>query len=279
VADIGGDIVHRTIEPIWTKRHTIARRVLKRIGRIIGYAMTKGWCPKRPNPAAWKDNLANLLPNMNKVIKIRPMPALHYKDAPAFVRTLRQDYAGWVAAKALDFLILTAVRSNEVLGARWREIDWESRVWTVPEDRTKMRREHQVPLSGAAWAIMVGLKGDREVDPKSFIFTGEQGDYLSGYDNGMRLLAQKIRPGKVDAATGKVQQIVTPHGFRSTFRDWAGDVVEDTSEEVAEHALSHAVGSPTARRYRRMTALEKRRVLMEQWADYCAGVRPLRAAA
>jgi len=94
VADIDVDIVHRTIEPIWTRRHTIARRVLKRIGKIIGYAMTKGWCPKRPNPAAWEDNMANLLPNMSNAIKVKPMPALHYKDAPAFVHALRQDYAG-----------------------------------------------------------------------------------------------------------------------------------------------------------------------------------------
>jgi integrase len=281
VGSIDVDLVQKVIEPIWEKRHTIARRVLKRIGKILGFAMTKKWSPKGPNPAAWKDNMENLLPDMSNRIRVKPMPALDYKEAPAFVQALRQDYTDWVAAKALEYLILTAVRSNELLGARWQEIDWNDRVWTVPAERTKTRKkDHVVPLSSAAWAILMALKGDRTVDElKGFIFTSGRSDYLTIYDNGMRKVAQRIRPGTLDPITGKVRQIVTPHGFRSTFRDWAGDVDEESTDELAEHALSHAVGNTTKRAYRRGTALEKRRKLMERWADYCAGITPLRAAA
>jgi integrase len=202
------------------------------------------------------------------------MPALPYADAPAFVRDLRRYFQDHLGAKALEFLILTACRTGEVRLAKWNEIDEQARVWTIPEDRTKMRKEHQVPLSGAAWAVLLALKGDRDLEAirGKYIFTAETTDALPLYEDGMLELAQRIRPGTKDG------QVVTPHGFRSTFRDWAGDV-SDASEEVAEHALSHAVGGCTRRAYRRMTALEKRRVLMEQWAAFCAGASPLRAAA
>jgi integrase len=164
-----------------------------------------------------------------------------------------------MAARSLEFLILTAGRTGEVLGARWREIDLDAKVWTVPPERMKMRVEHRVPLTDPAITILDAMKvfGCK---PDDYVFPGERAD-----DNGEAkplsnmVMAMLLRRMKLDQ--------YTPHGFRSTFRDWAGEVT-DFPREVAEAALAQAVGDEVERAYRRGDALAKRRKLMEAWAEY-----------
>jgi integrase len=199
--------VHKTLQPHRANRHCTIRRVRSRIAKVIGFAMTKGWCPKRPNPAAWEDNLVNLLPNLSNVIEVRLMPALHYTEIGTFVAQLRRYHSEYIAVKALEFLILTAVRTNEVRGARWREIDWEARKWTVPKDRTKMRRDHEVPLSEAARAILTAIKGNRTVEelrPEGFIFACEAGDHLPFHEDGMLELCKRLR--RTSRCTGSARR-------------------------------------------------------------------------
>jgi len=175
-----------------------------------------------------------------------------YVDVPAFLEQLRTRPA--TAARALEFTILTAARSGEVLGATWGEIDLKSKVWTVPAPRMKDGKEHRVPLSGPAVEILRGMAA-RQGDNAAFVFPGQRrGKPLSAMSMVMLLRRMKI----TDA---------TVHGFRSAFRDWAGEC-STFPREVAEAALAHQVGDEVERAYRRGDALEKRRKLMEAWARY-----------
>jgi len=174
-----------------------------------------------------------------------------FDDVPAFIGKLREREA--TAALALEFAILTAARSGEVLGARWAEIDLDATVWTVPAVRMKAGREHRVPLSGRALAILETLAAARTSD---FVFPGQNaGKSLSG--KALEMVLHRI---KVESAT--------VHGFRSAFRDWCGETTS-FPREIAEAALAHVAGDATERAYRRGDALEKRRKLMDAWADYC----------
>jgi integrase len=259
-------LVMKAIEPIWAVKPETAGRVRGRIEAALGWATTRGYRPPGENPARWRGHLENLLPARSKVRRVTHYAALPYTDLATFMAALRRQDG--IPARALEFCILTAARTNEVIGARWDEIDLAQRLWTVPPERMKQGREHRVPLSDPALVVVNAMAGIRQGD---FIFPGGRaGAKLSN----MSMLMLLRRMGRDD---------VTAHGFRSTFRDWAA---ESTSypAEVAEMALAHRVGTAVEQAYRRSDLFDRRRRLMDEWAKFCAApakageVVPIRAA-
>ncbi|KPH09119.1 site-specific integrase [Rhizobium acidisoli] len=250
VDQITVDDVLRTLQPIWLTKSETASRTRGRVERVLDAAKAKGF-RSGENPAIWRGNLSNLLPKRKKLARGHHA-ALPYAEVPSFIGRLRQRKA--TAARALEFTILTAARSGETFGLLWKEIDRKAGIWTVPEGRMKAHREHQVPLTPRALAILdeMALFGE---DPDAYVFPGQK----RGKPLSPTAMEMQLRRLKVD---------VTTHGFRSSFRDWCG---EETSfpREIAEAALAHVVGDETERAYRRGTALEKRRRLMTAWANYC----------
>jgi integrase len=243
--------VLQVIEPLWTTKTEIAARLRGRIEKILDWAKVRGY-RQGENPARWHGHLENLLPAKSKITKTKHHAAIHYIELPAFMASLRQREG--LAARALEFAILTAARSGEVLYATWDEIDLQVRTWTVPATRMKAGREHRVPLSSSAIAILQALPGTRT----GLVFPG-------------------IKPGRPLSDRSFIDILArmgcsfTTHGFRSCFRDWVGDRT-GFERDVVEAALAHAVGNKTEAAYRRSDALEKRRKLMQTWADYCAGI-------
>ncbi len=249
IADVSTEQIVAVLEPIWLTKRETASRLRGRIERVLDAAKVKG-LRDGENPARSRGHLELLLPKSTKTV--RHHPALPYKQVADFIASLRQR-AG-TAARALEFTILTAARSGETRGMTWAEVNLEEKLWTVPASRMKAGAEHQVPLSDQAMAILTDLHND-DTKPHQFVFPAQRSGSLSD----MTLSAVLKRM----ARTG-----ITVHGFRSTFRDWAG---EETSfeREVTEMALAHTVASSVERAYRRGRALEKRRELMTAWADYC----------
>lgn len=248
--DVG--LVTKALEPIWHSKPETASRVRGRIEAVLDWATVRGY-REGDNPARWRGHLDKLLPGRAKVRKVAHHPALPYDDMGEFVAALRQQDG--IAARALEFLILTAARTGEVIGARWSEFDLAEKLWTVPADRMKASKEHRVPLSPAAVAIIEQMKSVR-VDDHAFVFPGgKRGKPLSN----MAMLKLLKRMGRGD---------LTAHGFRSSFRDWAA---ERTSypREVAEMALAHTVGDKVEAAYRRGDLFAKRRRLMDEWARHC----------
>ncbi len=251
VADIGTEQVLAILQPIWLMTPETASQVRGRIENVLYYAKAKG---KRTgeNPARWRGHLQNTLPARKKHT-VKHHAAMPHKDVPAFVGQLHARRE--ISSCALEFLILTAARTNEVLGAQWSEIDFDNELWTVPADRMKLRIDHEVPLSSRALEILTVLHEGRY---NNYVFPGTKpGKPLSNMVMEMLLRRMKITD-------------VTVHGFRSSFRDWCGDKT-NFPREIAEHALAHKVGDDVERSYRRGAALEKRRQLMNAWADYCQG--------
>jgi len=260
VTAIDEALVLQVLEPIWRVKVTTAKRLRDRIARVLGFAAFKGYRPMGPNPAAWRDNLAHALPKPSQVRPTRHHRALDYKKVGSFMSRLR-EYPG-SCARALEFAILTASRTDEVRSARWSEIDLEQRLWIVPIGRTKMRRDEErtdyiVPLSSAAMSILEVIKGDGEPDANDHIFIGRFGTRIA--DSSMLRVCQYLNPN------------IVPHGFRSCFSDWAGDET-DAAEETREFCLAH-IKRGTAGAYRRMTAVKKRAVLLQQWADHCSVIQ------
>jgi integrase len=255
-------LVLKVLEPIWTAKPETASRVRQRIENILDFAKARGW-REGENPARWRGHLANLLPALAKVRKVEHLAALPYADLPAFLAGLRGREA--IAARALEFLIITAARTGEALGARWNEINLLDKAWTVPASRMKAHREHRVPLSARALAILQDMQTVRHGDNgDAFVFPGPKpGEPLSN----MALLMLLRRIGHAD---------VTAHGFRATFKTWAS---ERTSfqNEIVEAALAHVIGGKVEQAYRRGDLFEKRRRLMQQWATFCATVPTLAA--
>ncbi|MEJ0093885.1 MAG: integrase arm-type DNA-binding domain-containing protein [Methylocella sp.] len=248
VGEIDTAAVLTVLQPIWGSRPETASRLRGRIESVLDAAKAEGH-RSGENPARWKGHLDKLLAKRQQLTRGHHA-ALLYSDVPKFISDLRAMNA--MAAKALEFLILTAARSGEVLGARWDEIDLEAKVWTVPATRMKAGRGHRVPLSGRAVEILEELADGKTSD---FIFPGQRaGRPLSNMSMEMAL-----RRMKMDATT---------HGFRSSFRDWAGEETH-FPREVAEAALAHVIGDKAEQAYRRGDALEKRRGLMEAWAMFC----------
>jgi integrase len=246
--DVG--LVMKALEPIWTAKPETAGRVRGRIEAVLDWAKAHHYRTGE-NPARWRGHLKMLLPALSKVHKVRHHPAMTYSEIGAFLVSLRSRQA--IAARALEFAILTAARPGEVMGMRWGEVDLSAKVWTIPGERMKAGREHRVPLSEPGMRVLHRMQQVRESD---YVFPGERRARLSH----MAMLKLLERMGRGD---------LTAHGFRSTFRDWAGDR-PDFQREVAEAALAHVVGDETERAYRRGDALEKRRKLMDAWAEYCA---------
>src|SRR5262249_16788672 len=246
--DVG--LVIKVLEPIWSPKPETASRVRGRIEAVLDWAAARGF-RDADNPARWKGRLDKLLPRRSKVRAVQHHAALAYAEIGTFICALRERPA--TAARALEFAILTAARTGEVLGARWNEVDLKGKVWTVPASRMKNGREHRVPLSNAALAVLRQMQSLRQNDR---LFPGDRRETLSD----MALLMLLRRMNRSD---------LTAHGFRSTFRDWAAERTNFPSE-VVEMALGHAVSDKVEAAYRRGDLFEKRRKLMDAWASYCA---------
>jgi integrase len=249
IADVDVPHILKVVEPIWRRIPETARRVLGRLEELIDYARIAGLRRDDSNPARWKGGLDAVLPPPSKVKPTEHHAALHYRDVPDFMRKLRAEPG--VAARALEFLILTGTRMSEMRFATWSEV--ESDVWTVPADRMKMRKEHQVPLSPAAVAILNELRGQHP----EVIFPGWRPGRPVDDNTVSRVLQRLAGP-------------VTPHGFRSSLRTFSAERT-NFAPEIAEAALAHAISSGIERPYKRTTFFDLRRKLMEAWADYCDG--------
>lgn len=277
VAAIDTPLVLQVLEPIWRRAPETASRVRGRIEAVLDGAAARGERPPGDNPARWRGHLDKILPTPAKTKRaVRQAAgrqehhaALPYAEIAGFMALLRQQPGS--AARALEFAILTAARTGEVLGARHGEIDRQQRLWTVPGDRMKAGREHRVPLSDAALRLL-GVAGGDVAGGDAPLFAGAAGGRLSN----MALLMLLRRLGRGD---------LTAHGFRSSFCDWVGEAT-NFPEVLAEMALAHQVGDKVKAAYRRGDAVDKRRRLMDAWAAYCgrpespgASVAPLRRRA
>jgi integrase len=269
---IDGGLVVQVLDPLWTEKPETASRVRGRIEAVLDAATVRGW-REGPNPAQWKGNLAHILPARARVRKVAHHAALPFDEVPAFLSLLR-DREG-IAAQALEFAIFTAARTGEVLGARWGEFDLAAKVWTVPGERMKAGKEHRVPLSDPALAVLeqvipLAMTTDGKPDPAAPVFPGQR-RALPLSNMTMLMLLRRMKRADL-----------TAHGFRSTFSDWAAERTA-YAREVVEMALAHAVENKVEAAYRRGDLFEKRRRLMADWAKFCetplaAGkVVPLRA--
>jgi integrase len=268
--DVG--LVMKVLEPIWTTKPETASRVRSRVENILDWATVRGF-RQGENPARWRGHLKSLLPKKSKVRRVEHHPAMPNRQIGAFMAELREQEG--VAARALEFAILTAARTGEAIGARWDEIDLGERLWTLPRERMKKGdREHRVPLADAALTIVEKMAAIRQSD---FVFPGTRAARPIG-TNAMAMTLRRMGRGDV-----------TVHGFRSSFRDWAAErtgtalaFLPDV-RDVAEMALSHAVGDEVEKAYLRSDLFEKRRQLADAWAKFCAtppsagGVVPIRA--
>src|SRR6266481_8090862 len=257
--DVG--LVMKALEPIWHTKPETASRLRGRIEAVLDWATVRSY-RNGENPARWRGHLDKLLPARSKVHKVKHHPALPYNEMADFTAALRNQEG--VAARALEFLIMTAARTGEVISAPWDEIDLDEKLWVVAAARMKAGREHRVPLSATAMAVLAQMKEIRESE---FVFAGgKKGKPLSN----MAMLAVLKRMGRGD---------LTAHGFRSTFRDWAAECT-NFPREVVEMALAHSIESKVEAAYRRGDLFHKRRQLMEAWARFSvtkrlqAGVRP-----
>jgi integrase len=238
------------LEPIWTTKTETASRVRQRIETVMDWAKARKLFAG-DNPASLKGGLGQLLPKASKITKVRHQPALPYQQIHAFVRALRPKKG--ISPKAFEFLILTAARSGEVLDARWEELDLTAKVWTIPAERMKAGREHRIPLSGRAMAIV------------NEMLAGRQSDYVFPNPSGKRAMSNGALLAVIKGMPAYAQYV--PHGFRSTFRDWAAEMTSFANETL-ELALAHTIKDKAEAAYRRQDQLEKRVALMEQWARY-----------
>jgi integrase len=246
VAGIGTAHVLKVLEPIWLDKPETASRIRGRIETVLDAAKARGY-REGENPARWRGHLAQILPPRSRLARGHHK-AMPYEAIPVFIENLRKREA--MAALALEFLILTATRTNEVLGATWSEVDLEKAIWTVPASRMKAGKEHRVPLSPRAIEILEATKPLG----KASLFPADQGEKLSTM--AMSMLLRRMK------------QDCTVHGFRSGFRDWAAECT-GYAHEVCEMALAHVIGNKAEAAYRRGDLFEKRRRLMGDWATYC----------
>jgi integrase len=244
--------------PLWTARPETASRVRGRIESILDWAKVRGYRDGE-NPARWRGHLDKLLPARAKVRKVKHHAALPYAKLPGFTAELRRQEG--VAARALEFAILTAARTGECVGATWNEINRTEKVWTIAGDRMKAGNEHRVPLCERALAILGELAPEVEAattaesSTKQFVFAGAK-------------MGRPLSNMAMDMLLRRMGFDVTVHGFRSSFRDWAAERT-NFPREVVEMALAHVVGSKVEAAYRRGDLFEKRRKLMNDWASYC----------
>ncbi|WP_312735427.1 phage integrase central domain-containing protein [Brevundimonas sp.] len=239
------------LKPIWSVKAETAKMARGYIEQVLNAAKAQGWRTGE-NPARWAGHMDQLLPKVSRLQRGHHK-AMAFEAIPGLISNLRERDA--TAARALEFLILTAGRSGEVREAVWSEIDLAAETWTIPAERMKAGRIHRVPLSNAAVAILEAMLAQKNGD-YSFIFPGQKAN------RPLSNMAFKKLMERLDI------EDVTTHGFRSAFRDWAGDRSEH-APELAEHALAHSVGNQVAQAYRRRDALERRRAMMEDWAKHC----------
>ncbi|MBL6864049.1 MAG: tyrosine-type recombinase/integrase [Rhodospirillales bacterium] len=251
VQSIDIQLVMKVLHPIWQTKNETASRVRGRIEAILDWATVMKY-REGDNPARWKGNLDNLLPARTKIGKVKHYAALPYEEIGSFMEVLIRREG--ISAQGLEFLILTAARTGEVIGATWDEINLDKAVWTIPADRMKADREHRVPLSDRAINVLVKMQ---VVAVSNYIFpSGQSNKPLSN----MAFLQQLKRMNRND---------LTVHGFRSTFRDWAAERTAYPGE-MAEMALAHSVGNKVEAAYRRGDMFEKRRNMMNAWAEFCS---------
>ena len=248
VRDVAQAHMLAVLEPIWRTKTETAKRLRGRIESVLDWATVRGH-REGSNPARWRGHLDKLLPSPRKIAKVAHHEALPIDELPGFMRALRQREG--MAARALEFAILTAARSGEVRGMTWAEVDLNQRLWIVPAGRMKANREHRVTLSDAAVALLQTLP---RLEGSEFVFFAPRGGQLSDMT--------------LTAVLRRMQVAVTAHGFRSTFRDWAAERT-NYPRDLVEMAMSHAIESKVEAAYRRGDMLEKRRKLMAAWADFC----------
>lgn len=249
VDEVSTSEILAVLQPLWSRTPETAERLRGRIENVLNAAKAKGHRTGE-NPATWRGHLDQLLPKRQRLSRGHHA-AMPYAQVPAFMTDLQSRSA--VAARALEFTLLTAARSGEVLGAHWREIDFDKRIWTIPAHRMKAGREHRVPLSERAIAIL-GIMAELSVN--GYVFPGPKPKTpLSSM--AMAMLLRRMQTG------------VTVHGFRSSFRDWASETT-GFSHETCEMALAHTITNKAEAAYRRGNLFDKRRTLMEAWATYCA---------
>ncbi len=276
VAEIDTALVVKCLAPIWESKTETASRVRGRIESVLGWATTSGYRTGE-NPARWKGHLENLLATISKSSRTKNHPSLPWQRIGAFMEALRVREG--VSSRAVEFAILTACRSGEVRGARWAEFDMAGKLWTIPAERMKAKREHQVPLSDAALAVLESMPKDDDIE---VVFAGTKGQPLS--DMSLTAVIRRMNGDEKPVWADANGDSITVHGFRSTFRMWAAESTNYT-REVAEHALAHQLPDAVERAYQRGSQFAKRAALMAEWAVYCATVpsnavvKPIRGAA
>ena len=259
VSDIATQHVVSVLEPIWSTKTETASRLRGRIESVLAWARVQGF-REGENPARWKGHLDHILPARSKVQRTKHHAARDYRRISSFMAALRG--VPGTGARALEFAILCASRSGEVRGATWKEIDLEAGTWTVPAERMKAEREHRIPLSPAALDLLRRQERMAETD---LIFPSTKLSPLSDMTLTAVIRRMQEASGQWADSNGK---IITAHGFRSTFRDWAGETTP-YPREVIEHALAHQLADKAEAAYARGTLFEKRRLLMNDWAGYC----------
>lgn len=250
VSAVDTPLVMKAIEPIWIEKPETASRVRGRVESILSWASARG-LRSGPNPAQWRNHLDRLLPPKSKVRRVKHHPAVPVADLPAFMAALRENVSS--SSRALQFAVLTAARTTEIIKCTWDELDLKARVWNVPSERMKSGRPHRVPLSTEAIAVLEAVPRERG---NNFVFLG--GKPGKGLSNAAMLELMKGMPPFSE---------FVPHGCRSTFRDWVFDRTT-FGRELAEQALAHVVESDTEAAYKRSDALERRRRLMQAWARF-----------
>ncbi|MCU6499886.1 integrase arm-type DNA-binding domain-containing protein [Rugamonas sp. A1-17] len=248
VRDVTLAHIVKILEPIWTSKTETATRLRGRIENVLDWATVRGY-RQGDNPARWKGHLDKILPKPSKVSKVEHHSAVAVEKIGTFMATLRQQKG--IAARALEFAALTAARSGEVRGALWSEIDLQNGVWTIPATRMKAGREHRIPLSQSAVSLLKDLP---RFDENDIVFVAPRGGTLSDMS--------------LTAVMRRMEVAAVPHGFRSSFRDWAAERT-NYPREVAEMALAHTIQSKVEAAYRRGDLFEKRSRMMADWADFC----------
>lgn len=250
--------VEIALRPIWLSKNETASRVLTRIVRVINFAADKGWA--KDDAETWSSRLHHRLPVVKKSERVIHHPALPYALLPEFMFDLHNQPG--MGARALEFAILCTSRSGEVRLATWGEINFIEKKWVIPGDRMKMKKNHTVPLSHQALHLLEVIR-PLNLNPSDYIFPGQrQGRPIS--DMTLSAVIRRNEKNWLD----EFGQLVVPHGFRSTFRDWAAEKTEHDSD-VIEMSLAHAIKNATERAYRRGNLTEKRQFLMQEWANYC----------
>lgn len=281
VAEVDVPAVLRVLRPIWPRIPETASRLRQRIEAVLDLARVRGW-RSGENPARWRGLLSEELPPPRRVKRVEHRPALSWQQMPAFWTALSK--VDGMGAAALRFAILTAARTGEVRGMTWREVDLEAGLWTIPSGRMKARRTHRVPLSGGAREVLWAVRPEMP-RADSLVFSGGDNVMLSDMTVSavLRRMNEPVDGGDPEAPPrwrDHEGRAIVPHGFRSTFRDWAGETREE-GREVVERALAHTVKDKVEAAYARSDLLEKRRPLMEAWGNWClqpANIAKVRSA-